>query len=126
MISVLGRKCDKSGSLWNLSEGGEGSSFYRREHTKESADKIRIALEKAWNENRHHDMTGENNPNAEGLHGERNGRAKLTDNDRRAIAREYVPGKKHGHNGNGKELSLKYGVNPGQIRRIAVNPKWIS
>jgi BioD-like phosphotransacetylase family protein len=71
-------------------------------------------------------MTGENNPNADGHHGEKNGRSKITDGDRRQIALEYVPGKKNGHNGNCSELAQRYGLDMSRIRRIAQDPRWTS
>jgi hypothetical protein len=71
-------------------------------------------------------MTGENNPNADGHHGEKNGRSKITDDDRRTIAKEYVPGKKQGHNGNCAELAQRYGLHMSRIRRIAKDSRWTS
>jgi hypothetical protein len=141
MIATLGRKINGTGCLRNYTEGGEGVPGYRhtlktktemsrtrtgRLHRSESKERIRVGLANAWAEGRHHDMTGENNPNANGLPGERNGRSKLTNDDRRQIALEYVPGKKAGHNGNCAELAERYGVGMSQIRQIAKDPRWTS
>lgn len=141
MIAVLGRKDLGTGILRNVTNGGEGMEGWvpsaetrarmSRSQTGSKATEshranISSGLIRAWAEGRHHDMTGENNPNADGLPGERNGRAKLTDADRRIIAQEYVPGKKNGTNGNVSELANRFGVCPSQIRRIARNPRWTS
>jgi hypothetical protein len=93
-------------------------------HSSEDKESIRRGVILAWAEGRHHDITGGNNPNADGRHGETNGRSKLTDDDRRQIALEYTPGKKNGHNGNCSELAARYGVGMSQIRRIARSPRW--
>ncbi len=141
MIAVLGRKINGTGCLRNYTEGGEGVPGYRhsqeakdemsrtrtgRLHSSKAKERIRIGLATAWAEGRHHDISGENNPNADGHHGEKNGRSKLTNDDRRQIVLEYVPGKKNGHNGNCAELATRYGVSMGQIRRIARDPRWTS
>ena len=141
LIYVLGRKNNNTGILRNLTDGGEGNvgwvptdetrSRMRISQTGRVLDSqtksaIKSGLLLAWSEGRHHDMTGENNPNADGHHGEKNGRAKLTDDDRRQIALEYTPGKKEGHNGNCSELASRYGIGMSQIRRIARNPRWTS
>ena len=122
MISVLGRKDNRTGILRNLTDGGEGT----KNPSSAVRQKISGGMKKAWSEGRHHDMAGENNPNSKGRQGERNSTSKVTDDDRRDIARDYNPGKKDGHNGNCSVLSEKYGVSMGQIRRIAKDPRWTS
>jgi hypothetical protein len=141
MIAVLGRKNNGTGCLRNYTDGGEGIPGYRfsqeakaemsrtrtgRLHRLEAKERIGKGVAAAWAEGRHHDMTGESNPNINGHHGEKNGRSKLTNDDRRQIALEYIPGKKNGHNGNCSELATRYGVGMSQIRRIARNPRWTS
>ena len=141
MISVFGRKDNGTGILRNLTDGGEGMKGFThsqeskdrmsvsqtgRQHPNEVKRSISVGLTTAWAEGRHHDMTGGNNPNASGKPGERNGRSKVTDEERRDIARKYIPGKKHGHNGNCAELAAQYGVGMPQIRRIARDPRWTS
>jgi hypothetical protein len=125
MISVYGRKSD-GGILINRTTGGEGTQGFSHPQTPETRLIISQKLSSAWSEGRHHDITGSNNPNKEGLPGERNGRSKLTNDDRRQIALEYIPGKKAGHNGNCAELAERYGVGMSQIRRIAGDLRWTS
>jgi len=125
MIAVYGRKSD-GGILINLTTGGEGCQGFSHPQTPDTCLVISQKLTKAWKEGRHHDMTGENNPNADGHHGEKNGRSKITDDDRRTIAKEYVPGKKQGHNGNCAELAQRYGLHMSRIRRIAKDSRWTS
>jgi len=141
MIAVFGRKNNNTGILRNYTDGGEGCkgivfseeslAKMSRSRTGKKASQshrasISAGLKKAWSEGRHHDMTGVNNPNSEGHQGEKNGRSKISDNDRRTIAKEYIPGKKHGHNGNCSELAHRFGLSMGLIRRIAKDPRWIS
>jgi hypothetical protein len=141
MIAVLGRKDLGTGILRNVTDGGEGMEGWvpseetrarmseaqlGKKHPEKVKKNISESLTQAWAEGRHHDMTGENNPNADGLPGERNGRSKLTNEDRRQIALDYTPGKKNGHNGNCSELAARYGVGMSQIRRIARDPRWTS
>jgi hypothetical protein len=124
MISVLGRKDTGTGVLRNLTNGGDGAPGSRK--SPETRKKQSLGVRRAWAEGRHHDITGDNNPNIDGHHGEKNGRAKLTDSDRRNIVLEYVPGRKYGHRGNCAELAERYGVGMSQIRRIAGDPRWTS
>jgi len=124
MIAVFGRKDNKTGILANLTDGGEG--MWGHIQSPEHTQKISAGLTKAWREGRHHDMTGGNNPNKDGHPGEKNGRSKINDQDRRDIARDYIPGKKEGHNGNCSALAEKYGLDMSRIRRIARDPRWIS
>jgi hypothetical protein len=141
MIAVFGRKNNGTGILRNYTDGGEGmSGFTHSEKSKVKMSKtrrgklatethkenIRRGLKKAWSEGRHHDMTGENNPNKDGHHGETNGRSKITDQDRRDIARDFIPGKMGNGNGNCSALAEKYGLDMSRIRRIANDPRWTS
>jgi hypothetical protein len=125
MISVYGRKSD-GGVLINRTTGGEGTRGFSHPQTPETRLIISQKLSIAWSEGRHHDVSGSNNPNKEGLPGDKNGRSKLTNDDRRQIAFEYIPGKKAGHNGNCADLAERYKVGMSQIRRIAGDPRWIS
>ena len=141
MIFVFGRKNNGTGILRNYTDGGEGMRGFShseasrqkmsqthtgRKATDSHRENISNSLLQVWAEGRHHDMSGENNPNKDGHHGEKNGRSKMTDDDRRNISREFIPGKKNGHNGNCSELAERYGVGMSQIRRIAKDPRWTS
>lgn len=141
MIAVFGRKNNKTGILRNYTDGGEGVTgivFSDESKAKMSRSRtgkraslthranISAGLTLAWAEGRHHDITGENNPNKDGHHGEKNGRSKITDQDRRDIARDYIPGKVGNGNGNCSVLAEKYGLTMGRIRRIANDPRWTS
>jgi hypothetical protein len=149
MIFVFGRKDNGSGILRNLTDGGEGTPG--RSPSEQTREKIRATLETThatrgtnwWrnpSENREIQSFESPGPGWERgrlkfstdtlermkLEGEKHGRSRLTNDDRRQIALEYIPGKKNGHNGNCSELATRYGVGMSQIRRIARNPRWTS
>jgi len=149
MIRILGRKDIGTGILRNLTDGGDTTQGYRV--LEATRHKIRKTLETThatrgtrwWrNLSTHEEMQSFESPGAgwergrlpfseetlEGMvrRGEAHGSSKITDDDRRTIAKDYIPGKKQGHNGNCSELAEKYGVGMSQIRRIANDPRWTS
>ena len=125
MIHVLGRKDVGTGILRNRTNGGEGTSgrIVRPEsRKKQSLAMAGRVISQEWGL-----KISQANKGKPGQPGETNGNSKLTNEQRRQIAREYIPGKKgNGTNGNAAELSAKFGVNPGQIARIAKDPRWTS
>jgi hypothetical protein len=143
LICVLGRKCD-GGILVNLTTGGDGTVGYSVDQN--TRDKIRKTLETThatrgthWWVNHHEKKEGQFHTcpgegwergrlprpkhwKSPGKPNESHWNSRLTNEERLEIARTYSPG----NNGNCSELSLKYGVTMGQIRRIAKDPRWTS
>jgi hypothetical protein len=149
MIAVFGRKNNGTGILRNLTDGGQGT--VGRVILTEIRNRIRQTLETThalrgsqWWRNPSKGLEtqafkkpglnweeGRLEFSPETLkrmrhEGEGHGRSKLTNDDRRQIALEYIPGKKAGHNGNCAELAERYRVGMCQIRRIAGDPRWTS
>lgn len=145
MIFVLGRKNNGTGILRNLTEGGQGTTG--RIVLDETRNKIRQTLEithatrgSQWwrNPSENKETQSFLNPgpgwekgrlpfSSETLKGMKreggnHGISKISNEDRRQIALEYVPGP----NGNTSKLSARFGIGVHQIRRIAKDPRWTS
>jgi hypothetical protein len=61
-----------------------------------------------------------------GLQGEKSPTSKITDEERRMIAKEYIPGNRRLGGGNAKLLAERYGISPKTITAIARDPRWTS
>ncbi len=135
MIFVLGFKTE-GGVLHNRTLGGEGSEHHfltveqRLKISKANKGKVktpehRRKLSESCKGREMTTQSREKISNAfRSMDIHPNG--KLTQNQRRDIARRYIPRSPGNGYGNASELATEYGVTTRHINRIARNPRWTS
>jgi hypothetical protein len=135
MIFVLGFKRE-GGLLHNRTNGGEGSEHHSL--TSEQKEKISRANKGKVKTSEHRKKLSESCKGREvdfsvrekisntfrSMDVHPNG--KLTQNQRREIARRFIPRSPGNGYGNASELAAEYGIHRDHINRIARNPRWTS
>jgi len=134
MIFLLGRKDKGTGILRNVTDGGEGVEGLQ--HTEFSKSKISKSRSGMRFSLRHKERLSQSHAGvalsekhkrriSEGLKGNKHPRWSLTEEQRREIARRYIPRSSEG-NGNSAELAIEFNTTATSIRRIAKDSRWIS